>query len=695
MHDRPRATLRAALRRLGAGAGVAGLLGVALSALAPPAARADAGVAADSALAPPFAVAPLDTPLVVTGSFGEHRPRHFHAGIDFSTGGVVGRPVRAPADGWVERLHTQGLGYGRSIYLHSTDGRLLVFGHLDAFDGPIAEFVSAAQESSGQYEVDLWPGRGRLAVRAGERIAWSGESGTNDPHLHLEVRWGELALNPLRAGFPQHHENAPVLRAVTLEPLDPRSWVERGAAPLTRPLLAARAETLRVEGRVRVLVRAEQPGARGSRLAPWRVRASFGDGWIEWRADSASWVRDMGDVDYVYDSGRAVPSGSYAFLLWAPARGRSSLLRASTPDSTDAGTIEVAAGDPPRPLRLEAESADGTLTTRDLWLRGPGPDERGPAATGGLHAAPAVRRHRRRGRRVPQAPARGFELDPLPDRFVRVRYSGAPRDLREVRIGEAIATWRDGAWSAIVSPGDRWTPVIRGARTGGAAWGDSLPPFEVAREAGGTPRSAEVPLEWRLERSALFERDAVLIGTAAARARGTAELAPLGPECVMGPASLPLREPARLRLPVSGPLVARAGLYGEFGAGWEWLGGATEGAESLSVSGETRQLGRFAAFADTLAPRVRMFRAHRHAEPGPYSTWELKARVMEFGSGVDARGSAFIVDGTRVPTEWDTPRDLLRWRPARRPARGVHHYLLEVRDRAGNVRRTRGSFVLD
>ena len=41
--------------------------------------------------------------------------------------------VMAPADGWVERIRASGVGYGRSVYLHTNDGRLIQLGHLDAF----------------------------------------------------------------------------------------------------------------------------------------------------------------------------------------------------------------------------------------------------------------------------------------------------------------------------------------------------------------------------------------------------------------------------------------------------------------------------------------------------------------------------------------------------------------------------------
>src|SRR5207247_8888513 len=118
----------------------------------------------------PLSRPPLDPPITVTGGFGEYRIGHFHAGLDLGTGGRTGRPVYAPRSGWIERVRASGVGYGRSLYLRTDDGRLLQLGHLDAFVEPVASWVAAIQDSSGQYEQDLWPEAHRFAFRAGERI---------------------------------------------------------------------------------------------------------------------------------------------------------------------------------------------------------------------------------------------------------------------------------------------------------------------------------------------------------------------------------------------------------------------------------------------------------------------------------------------------------------------------------------------
>ena len=42
---------------------------------------------------------PFDFPITFSGNFGEIRANHFHGGLDFKTGGTIGKPVRAwPTD---------------------------------------------------------------------------------------------------------------------------------------------------------------------------------------------------------------------------------------------------------------------------------------------------------------------------------------------------------------------------------------------------------------------------------------------------------------------------------------------------------------------------------------------------------------------------------------------------------------------
>ena len=47
---------------------------------------------------------PLDVTMSLSGNYGELRGNHFHGGIDFRVGGVVGAPIKATADGYVSKI---------------------------------------------------------------------------------------------------------------------------------------------------------------------------------------------------------------------------------------------------------------------------------------------------------------------------------------------------------------------------------------------------------------------------------------------------------------------------------------------------------------------------------------------------------------------------------------------------------------
>ena len=64
-------------------------------------------VPSDATFTPPF-----DFPITFSGNFGEIRANHFHGGLDFKTGGTIGKPVHALAEGYISRIRvTHGSGY--------------------------------------------------------------------------------------------------------------------------------------------------------------------------------------------------------------------------------------------------------------------------------------------------------------------------------------------------------------------------------------------------------------------------------------------------------------------------------------------------------------------------------------------------------------------------------------------------------
>lgn len=73
---------------------------------------------------------PLDIPLKLSGTFGEFRPTHFHAGLDIKTQGKEGFKVSSIKAGSVRRIKVATTGYGKCLYIQHADGTTSVYAHL-------------------------------------------------------------------------------------------------------------------------------------------------------------------------------------------------------------------------------------------------------------------------------------------------------------------------------------------------------------------------------------------------------------------------------------------------------------------------------------------------------------------------------------------------------------------------------------
>ena len=145
-------------------------------------------------------ISPLSIPLDVSGSFGELRSNHFHAGLDLKTNKREGLDVFAVGDGYVSRIKISTFGYGKAIYITHPNGYTTVYGHLQRANGAIEEYIRKIQYKQNSFEVEMFPSASELPVKQGDVIAFSGNSGgSGGPHLHFEFRDSstEHVVNPL------------------------------------------------------------------------------------------------------------------------------------------------------------------------------------------------------------------------------------------------------------------------------------------------------------------------------------------------------------------------------------------------------------------------------------------------------------------------------------------------------------------
>ncbi|GAB4336011.1 MAG: hypothetical protein Kow0037_16660 [Calditrichia bacterium] len=142
---------------------------------------------------------PTNASQLLTSSFCEFRPRHFHAAIDIKTWNRIGYRVFAIEDGYVSRVRVSAFGYGKAVYLKLKDGRTVVYAHLDRFEPRLAAYVDQYRVENRQYRVDLYLKPTQFPVKKGQLIAYSGRTGIGVPHLHFEIRdEAQRPLNPLQ-----------------------------------------------------------------------------------------------------------------------------------------------------------------------------------------------------------------------------------------------------------------------------------------------------------------------------------------------------------------------------------------------------------------------------------------------------------------------------------------------------------------
>lgn len=168
-------------------------------------------------------VSPVNRQIRLSGTFGELRTNHFHAGLDIkSLYQVSGDPIFAAASGFISRIKVDAYGYGNSISIDHPNGFTTHYAHLEKFAPEIQEYVREQQYLLKSFAVDLYPGH-RFPVAQLQQIGLMGNTGHSfGPHLHYEVRHthGQVPVNPLHFGYRVPDKKSPVIQNLIVYEFD-------------------------------------------------------------------------------------------------------------------------------------------------------------------------------------------------------------------------------------------------------------------------------------------------------------------------------------------------------------------------------------------------------------------------------------------------------------------------------------------
>jgi len=169
-------------------------------------------------------ISPIQHAIAISGSFGELRPNHFHAGIDLkSSKGVDGDVVLSAEKGFVSRIKIQSGGYGNALYIDHPNGYTTVYAHLESFNSILDSFVQAQQYALKSFPLDIYLSSNEFRFAKGDTIGFMGNSGRSyGTHLHFEIREtiSEEVMNPFLFKILPIDTRPPQIKKVLLYALD-------------------------------------------------------------------------------------------------------------------------------------------------------------------------------------------------------------------------------------------------------------------------------------------------------------------------------------------------------------------------------------------------------------------------------------------------------------------------------------------
>lgn len=166
---------------------------------------------------------PLNIAMDASGTFGELRSTHFHAGDDYRTQQRIGLPLHAAAEGYVSRVRVQIGGGGNSVYIDHPNGYTTVYLHMEDFNEILTNIIRTEQYKKKRFDVDITLDRNQVVISKGMSIGRAGNSGgSGGPHLHFEIRdtKSQHPLNPQLFGLKFTDNFKPTIKGIMLYDLN-------------------------------------------------------------------------------------------------------------------------------------------------------------------------------------------------------------------------------------------------------------------------------------------------------------------------------------------------------------------------------------------------------------------------------------------------------------------------------------------
>lgn len=166
---------------------------------------------------------PLNIAMDASGTFGELRATHFHAGDDYRTQQRIGLPLHAAAEGHVSRVRVQIGGGGNSVYVDHPNGYTTVYLHMDKFNDALTNIIRTEQYKQQRFDVDVIVDPGVVKLTKGQYIGNAGNTGASGgPHLHFEIRDTKTQhpLNPQLFGLRFNDRFLPTINNIMVYDLN-------------------------------------------------------------------------------------------------------------------------------------------------------------------------------------------------------------------------------------------------------------------------------------------------------------------------------------------------------------------------------------------------------------------------------------------------------------------------------------------